>query len=236
MLRRAFALLLALTGPAAADDGAAFTRDNLIFALHHEAGHALIDLLDLPFPGSEEDAADALAVILINRVHDGGTGARLIGRAALGFALFGAEGGPPPGRHGTDDERRARLVCLYYGADPARRAGFARDQRLDDPAPCPARMAAITGGWGARLATVPPQDHGPGFRLVVPPDRDALTRAVADELRRLNAEIGLPGRVDVTIEPCGEANAFYDPRARRIVLCTEYADSLSRLWRRAGRP
>lgn len=236
MLRRTVALMLALTGPAAADDGAAFTRDNLIFALHHEAGHALIHLLDLPFPGGEEDAADALAVILIDRVHNGATGGRLVGQAALGFALFGAAGGATPGRHGTDDERRARLVCLYYGADPARRAAFARQARLDDPAPCPARMAAITGGWGARLDTIPAQDHGPGFRLVVPADRDALTRAVAEELRRLNAEFGLPRRVDVTIEPCGEANAFYDPRARRIVLCTEYADSLSRLWRRADGP
>ena len=89
---------------------------------------------------------------------------------------------------------------------------------------------AAADDWDRWLDGMPPQDHGPGLRLVVPPDQGALTATVAAAARRLNSEYGLAVPVDVTVERCGEANAFYDPRARRIVICTEYAADLARLY------
>jgi hypothetical protein len=60
-----------------------------------------------------------------------------------------------------------------------------------------------------------------------------VTAIVAGEVRALNGEYGLPVLIDVTVERCGEANAFCDPRARRIVMCSEYADELVRLCAKA---
>ncbi len=235
-MRRLACLLLCLLPTAAAADAAAFARSNLIFAFHHEAGHALIDILALPVPGGEEDAADALAVLLIDRLHGEAGAAALVRDAALAFALFAQREAPDTllGRHALDLDRRAALVCLYYGAAPDRRRGLAAALGLTaaELAPCPARHAATVADWDALLA-LPPQDHRPAFRLVSRGD-DPLTRAIAAEVEALNGEIGLPAPVDVTLEPCGEANALYDPRARRIVLCTEYAEDLARLWARAG--
>ncbi|MEK9752119.1 MAG: DUF4344 domain-containing metallopeptidase, partial [Rhodospirillaceae bacterium] len=40
-----------------------FVTGNVVFTLLHEAGHALIHMLDLPTLGREEDAADNLAAL-----------------------------------------------------------------------------------------------------------------------------------------------------------------------------
>ena len=37
----------------------------ILFLLFHEVGHALMDVLDLPILGQEEDAADQLAVLIL---------------------------------------------------------------------------------------------------------------------------------------------------------------------------
>src|SRR5688500_14135049 len=42
-----------------------FVLGNTVFILYHELGHALIDLLNLPVLGREEDAADNLASVMM---------------------------------------------------------------------------------------------------------------------------------------------------------------------------
>ena len=58
--------LLMLPGLAAADEEReAFVEANLLGIFYHELGHALIDILQLPVFGQEEDAAD----VAIFQVH-----------------------------------------------------------------------------------------------------------------------------------------------------------------------
>ncbi|QYK42598.1 MAG: hypothetical protein KF887_05675 [Paracoccaceae bacterium] len=225
--------------PSAADAAqAGFVESNLVFMFHHEVAHALIDVLGLQVEGREEDAADTLSAILIDRLRDEQAAVSLFYDAALAFLYYAEEteadsGQTRWGRHSLDIERYDNLVCLFYGANPDDRAGLARTLGLTDARrrACPTIFALAAEDWRGKLAGMPPQDHGPGLRLVVPAGRDALTRVIAAEVRALNGEYGWPRWVDVTVEPCGEANAFYDPRARRIVVCTEYAEDLGRLWR-----
>lgn len=51
-------------------------------------------------------------------------------------------------------------------------------------------------------------------------DRQALEKLVAD----LNERIALPWDIAVTFEDCDEANAFYDPETRKLVMCHELVD------------
>ncbi len=217
---------------------ARFVASNLVAVFYHELGHALIDVLMLPVLGSEEDAADTLAALFITRLRQGAEAEALVADTALGFRLYGQEADRNGrdesywGLHSLDAAREASLVCLFYGADPETRAGIAA--RLGLPAAqrddCREDFTGAAARWDALLAVRPPQDGGRGLRLAVPADRDDLTRLIAFEIAAVNAEFGLPRWVDVSVERCGEANAFYDLRARRIVMCIEYAEDLARLF------
>ncbi|HMO08822.1 MAG TPA: DUF4344 domain-containing metallopeptidase [Paracoccaceae bacterium] len=217
---------------------AGFVASNLVFVFYHEVAHALIHILNLPVLGREEDAADTLSALLIDALWEEDAAVALTYDSALGFLLFAEEAEKSDsnlaywGQHSLDLQRYYNLVCLFYGANPDLRLDVADELDLPEERreSCPEEFEMAAGSWGAMLEGMPPQDHGPGFRLVVPAERDALTRIIAEEVRTLNAEYGLPVWVDVTVEPCGEANAFYDPRARRIVICTEYAAELARLF------
>lgn len=220
-------------------DVAAFVEANMIAVFYHEAAHALIDTLHLPVPGREEDAADALAAILIDRLWGEEAAAELVTENALAYRLFDEQSQGLPqvywNDHSLDIQRYYTLVCLFYGANPDQREALARDLELPDERreSCPGEWQAAADNWGTMLADMPPQDHLKGFRLVQAAGQSPLTRLIADEVEALNGEYGLPVRIDVIVEPCGEANAFYDPRARRIVMCTDYAEELARLYRNA---
>ncbi|MGQ0564698.1 MAG: DUF4344 domain-containing metallopeptidase [Gemmobacter sp.] len=237
-MRRALALaaMLGVTPLRAEPDNVdGFVTANIVVTFYHEVGHALLSLRGVEVAGSEEDAADALSVLLIDRFHDEGAAQDAVRHVATAYALYDAQG--PDQRwtygdaHARDLVRYGDLVCLFYGADTGAREDLADELGLPDERreSCPEEYQAAADDWDRWLDGMPPQDHGPGLRLVVPPDRDALTATVAGQVRNLNREYGLPVPVDVTVERCGEANAFYDPRARRIVICTEYAGELARL-------
>ncbi len=248
---RALALTAALSGavapPAAAADRydlpgdpalARFVRSNLIAVFYHELGHALIDVLLLSVPGREEDAADALSALFIQRMREEDATLALTDDTALAFRLFaereGRAGGDAGDRggHSLDIQRFLTLICLVYGAAPQAREGLAdrHDLPRERRAGCPEEFALAEESWGALLAGNPPQDGGRGLRLVGDGGRDDYSATIADEIAAVNADYGLPVWVDVTVERCGVANAFYDPRARRIVMCLEYADELESLF------
>lgn len=255
-MRLALALSLALlaAGPARPGEdsyrlpadplAARFVASNIVAVFYHELGHALIDVLMLPVIGSEEDAADTLAALFIHRLRPGAESHALVADTALGFRLYGMEAernGEDPsywGQHAQDAEREASLVCLFYGADPRAHGPLAAELGLPFARRdfCRGEFLSATERWDALLADRPPQDGGRGLRLVVPAERDPLTRLIAYEVASVNAEYGLPLWVDVTVERCGEANAFYDLRARRIVMCIEYAEDLARLYESRPQP
>jgi hypothetical protein len=45
---------------------------------------------------------------------------------------------------------------------------------------------------------------------------------IRQEIERFNTIFGFPSDVSVTIEKCGEANAYYDPSEASITMCTEF--------------
>ncbi len=249
---RALVLILAsvAVSPARADthfrlpsdpETARFVSSNLVAVFYHELGHALIDVLMLPVIGSEEDAADTLSALFINRFWPDGEAEALVSDTALGFRLYAerAERGGAEtywDQHALDQEREANLLCLFYGADPAGHGDLVAAHRLPDVrrVSCREEFVRATATWDSMLAGHPPQDSGRGLRLVVDAGRDDYTRLIAAQIDTINARVGLPLWVDVTVERCGEANAFYDLRARRIVMCLEYAEDLRRLYESRG--
>ena len=117
---------------------------NVQFVLLHEVGHALIDVLQLPVLGREEDAADQIAAWLL---ASSGTGGR---KAVLAVARYFVDSQQParPGRqlpvwdeHPLDAQRYYNILCWLYGHDSRQYAYLVEDDPLPIPMPLPTSRA-----------------------------------------------------------------------------------------------
>lgn len=97
------------------------TVDVVEHTLYHELSHALIDVLQIPVTGREEDSADNLATLLVILTNQEG------GEVALSAAdLFDLEGHDIEeltdedywGEHSLDYQRFYNTVCHIYGSEP----------------------------------------------------------------------------------------------------------------------
>ena len=134
-------------------DFAVFSQ--LYFMLLHEVGHALIDVLDLPVVGQEEDAVDQLATIFFGEEPVLAMWAATFWRQTanesrgrfISMELFTDE-------HDLNEQRFFNIVCWTYGADPIVR-GFVA-QHLGLPArraqQCQYEYNRMRSGWEQLLA------------------------------------------------------------------------------------
>ncbi len=103
----------------------------MFFILFHEVGHALIDVLDLPAVGQEEDAVDQLATLFFAEEPI----------LAMWAAVFWGQStnmsrgrfvsmGSFADQHDLTEQRFFNIVCWTYGADPLVRGYVAEKLRL----------------------------------------------------------------------------------------------------------
>lgn len=239
-------LLVGLATPATAEfsldaDEAtqAYVEANLLGIFYHELGHALIDMLNLPIFGQEEDAADVLSVFLIDALYEEESAVDLAYDTAFGF-LGEAEQRQAENElpaywdvHGPDLQRYFNLVCIFYGANPDERADVADDLGLpaDRADYCPDEYDQADHSWGAALDEIltdqPAQTIRLGHIEIETDGGDFTAQVIEAEVEALNQDFRLPGNLTVSVLPCGEPNAYYDPQAQEITMCTEFADNLA---------
>ncbi len=241
-------LMLSMIGPARADfrfsdpvEVQDYVESNLLGIFYHELGHALIDILDLPIFGQEEDAADVLSVFLLDAFWEEETAVQLAYDTAFGFLGEAEErqaAGEDPAYwdvHGPDLQRYYNLICVFYGANPDERDDVARDLGLpeDRAAYCPEEYDQADGSWGDVLQELLHPSGGESLVLDevdVQSDAGELTAdLIATEIAALNEEFRLPETLFVSVVSCDEPNAFYDPERREIIMCTEFADYLAQI-------
>lgn len=127
----------------------------LRFILLHEVGHALIDVLQLPVTGREEDAVDQLAVWLLLAQDDG---AEAVLSAATVFAGNASGGGDFAAAHALDEQRYFNMVCWVYGSAPDRLAELPADWGLpaERAAGCGEEFQRLGQAWTRLLAAHQP--------------------------------------------------------------------------------
>ncbi len=210
-----------------------FVESNVLETLFHEMGHALIDKMNLPVFGPEEFAADFFAAYLLDRTHDEDTTRQLIADVLASYRYDSREGGYVAwDEHGSAMQRYYNLACLYYGADPEQRKGALTAFNLpDDRAEiCPEEYEKASFAWGGVLHELADEAPGKSISLDWYLDRDShLTRYVIREIDALNRMLVLPEPIVVSVIPCGEVNAYYDPDKSEIIICTELSDHLAEI-------
>ncbi|MEM8980701.1 MAG: DUF4344 domain-containing metallopeptidase [Pseudomonadota bacterium] len=234
-LKAATAALALLATPSFAQDTQRYVENNLLAIFYHEMGHALIDVMQLPVFGQEEDAADVLSVYLIDAFFEEDAAVEMAYDTAFGFLNDAEETGddiPFWAVHGPDIQRYYNLVCLFYGANPDERGDVAEELDLpeDRAETCPEEYELAADSWGPvldementsgkPLRFVPSGSDAPSAKLL-----DALMEAEVDDW---NEYYAWPAQVEVRVIFCDEANAFYDPSERSIEMCVEYAEFLA---------
>ena len=221
------------------EDAAQFVTSNVISTFYHELGHALIDVLELPVLGREEDAADALSAVLTHYIWDEESATQITYDTAYAYALYAEDpedwDASFSGVHSLNQQRYYSLVCLFYGADPATREEVAVDLELpeDRAATCEDEFAQADAGWSSLLEGLEPGPDTYGLTLVDTDEDDPIAQILIEEIDSLNESYGLPQEITVSIEPCGEANAFYMTGQYHIIMCSEYAEEMARAWNEA---
>jgi hypothetical protein len=112
---------------AKAEDRAATLEGIWRETFFHESGHAVLDLLDLPFTGREEDVADQFAAWRLAESGDDASTEALLSSAYEYTILAGAYEADPNDEHASDAARAVNYLCYLYGSDPEQ-----WDQLVDD--------------------------------------------------------------------------------------------------------
>jgi hypothetical protein len=235
---------------------AEFVVDNLLFVLGHEAGHAVIREMGVPVVGREEDAADSFSTLMA-LICEEGFGDRMLANAALGWFLSDRRDRSDQrgqdaqanyyGEHGMDLQRAYNVVCLMVGSNPGKFASVADAARLPPERRMTCQDDYLNAKWSwdqvlqshlrkhDQAKTAINVFYGPGNGKY-----DAHA-AVFRQMKLLETVAGsLSDRfawrapISLEMQTCGESNARFEFRTRKVIVCYELADELSDLFRRYG--
>jgi len=213
---------LVLGNIAGASEEYGFVASNLISVFYHELGHAVIDTMQVPIFGQEEDAADVFSILLIDEIFEPESANIIAYDAAFGFHAEAQENTPAFWDvHGPDEQRYYNLVCIFYGANPDLREELAQELGLPEERAirCAEEYELAIDSWGGVLQDM---EGGTGKLRLMGPSSDPMYPIIRQEIESFNTIFGFPSDVSVTIEKCGEANAYYDPSEVSITICTEF--------------
>jgi putative metallopeptidase DUF4344 len=150
-----FELVEELDGVFARDqDAERSVEDALVFLALHEVGHALVDVLDLPVTGREEDAADQLAALVLVDGSEEGVVAAINGVRSLPADEDALDDLTLADEHALNAQRYYSVLCLVYGHDPDTYAGWVEDGTLppERAARCPQEYEQAARAWDRLLA------------------------------------------------------------------------------------
>lgn len=229
------------------DDTALFVVGNTLFAVYHELGHALIDLLELPVIGREEDAADGFAAVMMippiaDPIRD-----ELIVAVADGWRLQSdragtiGDQGPLWAEHALDEQRYFAVICWMVGSD--QEGFFDLAEELGMPVErieaCAGDFERMRAGWEGLLSDhvigTTDSAHGNQGRIAVVFDNPDQNDAQAFEWARsgeviersvldFGQRIALPEDITVRFRSCGDANAFWYRDRLEVSICYGLVD------------
>lgn len=110
---------------------------------------------------------------------------------------------------------------------------MARDLELPDGRieTCEEEFQQASNSWGPVIDKLTENGAGRSIRFLADHRVDSYGKlagdVIASEVASMNKDMSLPKRLLVRVESCGTVNAFYDAKAREIIMCTEFAEWLA---------
>ena len=231
----------------------AFVAGNILFALGHEAGHAAIYEMGIPVVGREEDAADIFSTLLALMCRDSFAD-RVLANAALGWFFSdrrdrrsGADAAYYDG-HGMNLQRAYNIVCLMVGSNMQKFAGVAKAAKLPEERQMTCQDDYLNAAWSWERVLQPNlrKEDQPktAINVVYGPGEGKYEgyAAVARQIQvletiadKLSDRFVWRAPLSFEMQTCGDSNARFEFRTKKIVICYELAEDFSELYRRYGR-
>jgi hypothetical protein len=234
-----------------------FITGNMIFVLGHESGHAVIREMGIPVTGREEDAADIFATLMALMCTDAFAD-RVLANAALGWFLSGRRelrsrrGQDAEAKyydeHGMDLQRAYNVVCLMVGSNMGKFGGVAAAAKLPEERQRTCQDDYLNASWSwdrvlqphLRKADQPRSAiniaYGPGNGKY---DAHAQVARHLQLLEGIAANLSdrfvWPSQISLEMQACGEPNARWEWRSKKVIVCYELADEFAELYRKSGR-
>ena len=220
---------------------------NTLFAMAHEIGHGLINEMNMPVLGREEDAADSFAVVNALKMASVFT-ERVLIEAAKGWVLAGKRDkkqGKPLAfydEHGLDLQRAYNVVCFMVGSDPEKYKALAADTKLPEyrQISCAVDWKNTSWSWDEKLKPHLRSADKQKVTIKVEYQNEEKYPIQARVLRHLglleafavNAadRYAWPNPFSIVARSCGEANARWSSANRTLTLCYELVNEFIELF------
>jgi hypothetical protein len=224
-----------------------FVLGNTLFVLAHEMGHGLINEMNMPVLGREEDAADSFAITTALKI---GTvvSERVLIEAAKGLVLS-AKRDKKQGNalafydeHGLDPQRAYNVVCYMVGSNPEKYKQLATDTKLPDERQksCLYDYKNAAWSWDEMLKKHLRAADQPKVEITITYE-DTKKYAVQEQILRhmglfevfaahLADRYAWPKPFKMEARSCGEPNARWGQRV--LTLCYELAGEFIELYER----
>lgn len=227
-----------------------FIIHNFEFVLLHELAHAIISDLDVPVLGPLEDTADYLAISMAISGDESAEGETFLRETLQDTArsffttwrLTNTYNAPVPywDTHSLSIQRYYSIVCLLAGSNPASYRSIQSEIPKARAQGCEAEYKIANTGFNWLLKNYTSNDKPSTeviyrFEMTTTP----VQRKVVDELKRLNLvqntvnavneTFGFESPIEVTLRTCAQANAFWSPEQRELLICYELFDAFAQV-------
>jgi len=217
-----------------------FVTGNTLFVVAHELGHGVINELNIPVVGREEDAADSFAIVIALNLGSRFS-ERVLIAAAKGWALFSKQdrkqGRPLAfyGAHGLNLQRAYNLICFMVGSDPEKYRQLAKETRFPEwrQASCVYEWKNTAWSWEELLRKHRRSADQPKVAIKVEYEESEKFPIQARILRHMGLleafaehaadRYAWPKPLTLEAKSCGMANARW--RQRVLTFCYELANA-----------
>ena len=222
-----------------------FVIGNTLFVMAHELGHGLINEMNLPVLGREEDAADSFAVVTALKMGSWFS-ERVLLEAAKGWVLASKRDKNQGNalafydEHGLDLQRAYNVICFMVGSDPEKYKALAADTKLPEERQtgCAYEWKNTAWSWDEMLKKHLRSADQPKIAVKVEYEENkkyALQEQVLRHMGLLEAlaahaadRYAWPKPWSIEARSCGQANATW--KQRTLTLCYELANEFIELF------
>jgi len=227
-----------------------FVTGNTLFVLAHEIGHGVINEMDLPIVGREEDAADSFAITMAIKMNT--KMSERVLEAQIKGLMFSTKRDKKEGEklafydeHSLDPQRAYTIVCYLYGSNPEKYKQLATDTKLPEERreTCVVDYKNQAWSWDELLKAHLRGPDQPKVDIKITYGNTKKYAAEEQVLRHMGLFEALaehladryvwPKPFTIEAKECGDANARW--RQRVLTLCYElagdFADLFQGYWR-----